>query len=336
MHRVWVASIITLVTLASSAFAVDYEEYRRLLDRANLLLETIRDARDEAHPALREEAVESDQALLEWLDEFIASEEFPGLSEEQQAAVYSDRYRWEYNLSVQLITLERCGEARDRIAVLLGASVADEELRPLLSEAHEQAVECALIAEEPEMTQVTVESLTSDAEVLIDNVIVGLAPATFEVDLGEHTVTVRAEGHETSNVFFVAEGEPVTIGPVNLVPLLVEVVPIDAGPEWYEWTLWGVGAVGVSTFFWAYLNARDRESVLESPPTGMALDDPDGERNTIDTLDTVAYISGGVGLACAITGTLLYLLVDDTPNPDDVQVGLISGSFSIPVLRFSF
>ena len=336
MHRVWVISILALVTLASSAFAVDYEEYRRLLDRANLLLETIHGARDEAHPALREEAVESDQALLEWLDQFIASEEFPGLSEQQQTAVYSDRYRWEYNLSVQLIALGRCAEARDRIATLLGASVADEELRPLLSEAHEQAVECALHAEEPAMTQVTVESLTSGAEVLIDNVIVGLAPATFEVDLGEHTVTVRAQGHETSNVHFVAEGEPVLIGPVNLVLLPVEVVPVDAGPEWYEWTLWGVGVAGVSTFFWAYLNARDRESVVESPPSGMALDDPEGEQNTIDTLDTVAYISGGVGLACSITGTLLYLLMDDTASQDDVQVGLIPGSFPTPFVRFSF
>lgn len=336
MHRVWVASVLTLLTFTSVAFAVDYEEYRRLLDRANLLLETIRDARDDAHPALREEAVESDQALLEWLDEFMASEDFPSLSEQQQAAVYSDRYRWEYNLSVQFIAVGRCVEARDRIADLLGTSVSDEELLPLLSEAHEQAVECVVMAEEPVMTHVTVESATTGAEVLIDNVIVGLAPATFEVELGEHRATVRAEGYESENVVFVAEGEPVLIGPVHLVLIPVEVIPPDTGPEWYEWTLWGVGAAGVGTFFWAYLNARDREGVVDSPPTGMALDDPDGEQNTIDTLDTVAFISGGVGLACAITGTLLYLLVDGSPNPTDVQVGLIPGSFPTPVFGFSF
>ena len=309
--------VFAVLFAALSAYAVDYEEYRNLKDRANLVLETIETASPEAVLGLREAAVNADLALIEWLDTFFASDEFGQISEEQRAAVHSDRYRWEYNLSVQLMALERCEEASERIGSLLGAAFSDQELRPLLAETYQEAVQCAVTPVEPDLTAVTVESDTPSAEVLIDGALVGAAPTSLDVEEGEHTAVVRAEGYTSQTIVFVAQGDSMSLGPVTLEAVVVQPPPSDRNsPEWYEWSLWSVGVSGIGSFVGCFVAARNLEDTLVPPPRGAPPRQDTTEQDKIDRLDRAAYVTGAVGLAAAITGTLLYVLsAPDEPEP---------------------
>ncbi len=298
-------------------FAVDYEEYRRLKDRATVLLQTVEDASPETVEGLRQASAEADLALLNWLDEFIQSDEFASLQDSQKAAVYSDRYRWEYNLSVQLIAMNRCEDASERVGSLLATAWTDEELRPLLTQTYQEAVQCAAAPVEIEMTSVTVESGTNGAQITLDGVPMGAGPVTVDLAAGEHTVEVSAEGFVTQTVNFTASGESQRVGPIFLQPDVPADPPPSASnpPEWYEWTLWGVGVAGVGSFVGLYLTARDREDTMNSVGDGFEVIDPADEQDTIDTLDTMAFITGGVGIAAAITGTVLYFMSEPDEQP---------------------
>ena len=337
MKGIQLAVLFGISFAVVSAHAVDYDEYRNLKDRANLVLETIETASPHAVLGLREAAVDADLALIQWLEEFFASEEFAQISDEQRTAVHSDRYRWEYNLSVQLMALERCEEASERIGSLLGEAFSDEELRPLLAETYQEAVQCAMTPVEPDRTAVTVQSETPGAEVLIDGALVGAAPASLDVEEGEHTAVVRADGFTSQTIVFVAQGDSMSLGPVTLQAVVVAPPPQHRNsPEWYEWTMWGVGMGGIGSFVGCIVAARNREDTLEGPPPGGQARNPPQERETIDKLDRAAYITGALGLAAAITGTLLYVLSGpDEPEPR-VSFGVEPGRAPSAFVMFRF
>ena len=324
MKGIQISVVLAVFFATLSAHAVDYEEYRGLKDRANLVLETIETASPEAILGLRQAAVDADLALIEWLDTFFASEEFEQISAEQRAAVYSDRYRWEYNLSVQLIALNRCEEASERIGNLLAEAFSDAELRPLLAETYQEAVQCAVTPVEPERTAVTVESSTLGAEVLIDGALVGVAPASLDVEEGEHTAVVRAEGYESQTIVFFAQGESMSLGPVTLEAAVLR-IPQRNNPEWYEWSLWGVGVGGIGSFIGCFVAARNLEDSAQPLPRGAPLRDQGIDQDKIDRLDRAAYITGAVGLAAAISGTLLYVLSGPDERPPLVAFGVTPG-----------
>lgn len=315
-----ITTVIALVSLffaASTAYAVDYDEYRRLKDRATVLLQTVEDASAETVAGLRPAAAEADLALLDWLDEFLQSEEFASLVDDQKAAVYSDRYRWEYNLCVQLIAMNRCDEASTRVGSLLATAWTDEELRPLLTQTYQEAVQCAAAPVEVEMTSVTVESGTSGAQISLDGVPMGTGPLTVDLRAGDHTVEVSAEGFVTQTVNFTAAGERQRVGPIFLQQDVPSEPPPSASnpPEWYEWTLWGVGVAGIGSFVGLYVTASGRQDTLDSVEPGFEVIDPAGEQDTIDSLNTMAFVTGGIGVAAAITGTVLYLMSEPDEQP---------------------
>lgn len=307
---------VALLAVQPMATAVDYEEYARLRDHAIELFEAVQ---AEAVPdTLREEAVTAYLAVIDWLDAFFADPAFADLPADQQAAAYSDRYRWEYNLASQLLALDRCEEAHDSIRRLLDSAVSDPELRPHLTEAYEEAVACMA---RPRTATLTVECEPSPAQVLVDGVLVGLADAALEVELGTHTVTLQADGYESAAFDITAEteGQEIELGPVTLVPIPPVSSPEGKLPTWYEWTLWGVGAAGLTTGVILYVDARNQEDVLEDPGPGMIVSDPDREREEIDAQDRFAYVVGGLGGASAIAGTVLYLLRDRGGSSEDSQ-----------------
>ena len=303
-----VVPLLLLLAFPCTVLAVDFTQYVTLKDRALELYESV--GGDDVTVELRQQAVEADLALIQWLDDFFATDEFAALPAAQQADAYSDRYRWEYNLSRQLLVLERCDEARDRIRTLLDSGVSDVELRPRLTTAYDEALACLNRAR---TATLRVECTPADADVMVDGAFLGVASRSYEVDLGEHAVTIRADGYSDAELTFVAEteGQEIALGPVVLVAIPEEVRSPGKPPLWHEWTLWGVGAAGIGTGVGLFLAASSRQSDLDDnndPYSGRSTEDPEGEQDSIDTLELVGIIAGGVGIAAAITGTVLYFV----------------------------
>lgn len=308
MTRTWPILIIAML-VCNSAAAVDFDEYGRLTAAANGLLDLIDQADESGVPPLREAAVAADLAVIQWLDNFFTTEEFAALPADQQAAATSDRYRWEYNMALQLIALERCDEARSRIRSLLDSAFSDEELRPLLTATYEEAVVCSVAEPELVLTALRITSDPSGAEVLLDNQFVGLTPYETELESGSYLISVRAEGFEAQSQRVEAQGEPIELGPIVLVvpepdP---EIEPRGGDTPWASIGLWTLGAGGIGTGVALLVTAGTRQDRLDVPPPGFRPTDPGGEQDTIDNLTTWGYVTGGIGLASAIVGTILFV-----------------------------
>ena len=320
-HTAGLLSFVFALSWAAWAAAADVEAYSQLAQRVAEIQERL----NEDNPVsteLREEAVQAYGELVSWFDGYFAEPEFADLAPDQQAAARTDRHRLEFNIAQHLIALERCDESRDRLRGLLDVVVEDDELRPRLAATYDEAIACL---NRVNTAALSVTVTPADAEVLVDGVFVGLATVSHDVELGDHTLTLRADGYEPAEQSFSAQraGEEIAVGPIALVVAVVDVPPAGKSPQWHEWTLWGLGAAGIGTGIGFFASARDRQNTLDNLPDDEVPLDPQGEQDTIDTYETIAYISGGVGLASAILGTVLYVTRDaeDPPDAGDVAVG---------------
>ena len=301
---------LTLCLLGGSAWAVDYDEYSRLVERANALIDATTD--DAALTGLRERAIEADLAVLDWLQAFMASEEFGTLGADGQAAVMSDDYRWEYNLSVQLIAVERCQEASDRLGGLLDEALADEALMANLATSYGESLSCVSRLTAPEVVRVRIEVSTPGAEVAVDGTNHGLAPVEIELPSGSHEARVTAVGFVTRIVAFDAAPPSTDVGPITLEPVVVE--PVSKSPNATEWALWGVGAAGIGVGTWAFIVGSDWSRTMDDAiAAGDSVQNLADERARVRTLNKVAGISAGIGFAAAITGIVLYITRDPEP-----------------------
>lgn len=335
MRRIIGAALVMAVLhLPASGSGQDLNEYTELVDRANAAHDLLNEAPEHRLDALRETALEADMNVVGWLDTFLESDDFNRLPDDQRALVIRNRFRWEYNVSALLIPLDRCSEARDRVRALLDRPMSDEELRPRLTEAYENAIDCI---NRPRMALLTVDASPAESEVFLDGVLLGLAGGEFEVALGEHTVTVRADGFISEERAILAEQEGQRIALANVV--LIEAPRPSNAPTWYEWTLWGVGATSLGVGVGYLLLAADREDQLDNPPAGQRVPNDEEERGTVDDLRLVGYAGIGVGLAAAAVGTISYLLDWGRPGPEAqpppggaarVSVGLNSVSLQVP------
>lgn len=287
----------------STTYGTDYDEYIRLTDEAETTLDAYYSADSDEADAALDAAVDAALALIAWLDEFIASDDYAELSPEQQTAADSDCGVWEFNLSLLLIADQRCDEAHTRIERTLDTLVLGDDLTQQLQEADDEAIACL----DEQTVELWIDCTPTDATVFIDGSTSGTASVSYFVGPGTHVVGLSAEGYQDHQVTVTVErgdGE-LTIGPVELEVLGGE------SPTWYEWTLWGVGTAGIVGGIAAYLDARDNEDELENPPDGMEPADPQSEQDNIDQLDTIAIVAGGLGLACVVTGTVLFLTQGD-------------------------
>ena len=302
--------VVPLVLLmAVQSWAVDFDEYTQLVQAAEGAHGSLEGAAPDLLPALREHALERDLAVIQWLDDFFASEEFTALPTEQQGLAYRDRYRNEFNASRLLIDLDRCEEARDRVRSLLESGAQDEELRPRLTETYENALACV---SRSRVAHLSIAATPADARILVDGEFLGLVTATHDVDLGEHTLTIQADGYFSEESTFVAqeEGEQINLGPFNLVeePPATVITSSRRGPEWYEWTLWGVGAAGIGVGTAMLISASSRQDDIDNPPAGKVVLDPEAEQDIVDQNQMFGIIGLGVGGAAAIGGTISFLL----------------------------
>lgn len=321
--RSWVslAAAVVIVSVTSTAFAVDFEEYTRLVQAAEGAHASLEGATPGLLSALQEHALERDLAVIQWLDDFFATEEFGQLGGEQQALAYRDRYRNEFNASRLLVELDRCEESRDRIRSLLDSNVQDAELRPRLTETYDDALACIA---RPRVALLNVITDPPNARVIVDGEFLGLASVTHQVPLGDHSLTVQADGYEDHEGVFIAQsvGQQISLGPIALVEIPSVVVADSEGPEWYHWTLWGVGAAGIGVGTALILSASSRQEDIDNPPPGSVVADPEAEQDIIDQNRMIGIISLSVGAAAAITGTVLYLIADSDDGAQTTNWGV--------------
>jgi len=317
----------------------DFDEYTRLTNHADSILEAIHSADPENVPPLRQAAVAADLAIMNWLDAFIASDAFAALSPEQQSLARLDRYRWEFNLVMQMLAMERCSEAYERIQNLLATDHGDQELVEALRAAEQRAVGCVALAQAQQRGTLRVNTRPEGAAISIDGVVSGTTPADIELVPGPYVITVEYEGYEASeSIVAVADGEisefsvdelseipaptDIQATQVNSTvaedPLILEAPSAaSSGPTAVHWTLWSVGVAGVATGVGLYTTARTRESTVDQPPAGFHLADEANEQDIIDNLDAFALGFASVGLSAAVLGTILYLTRDSTDEPSD-------------------
>ncbi len=310
-----IASLLLILLTVSSTSAqaqdqVDWDELERLTGEVERIENTIAATSSEDLLSLTSQAVPAYRELLGWYSGLFESETFSEFGDSDQAAARAIANRAEYNLARHLTALDQCDEARDRLRSLLDRVLDDSELRAVLTQAYDHAVAC--LSRERNAT-LRAQCSPEQAELLLDGAFLGLCSAEFPVPLGEHVVTIRADGFQSQTVDLTAqnEGEALTIGPINLEP-----VPGDAGgksPRWSEWTLWGAGVAGIAMSVGYFVAASDRQSTIDDLPADEMLVDSAEEQSIIDRYELIAFISGGVGLVSAITGTVLYVLRDGQP-----------------------
>jgi hypothetical protein len=305
------ALCIVLSAGLARAQAPDFNEYASLLDQANAAHDALDAAPAEQRPALSEDALARDLAVIQWLDAFFATDAFAGLSPDQQALAYRDRYRTEYNAAHLLIDLNRCGEARDRVGALLSSPANDAELRPRLTEVYDQAVAC------DRRTQVAILQVATtpeNAALALDGQDIGPASAPHTVALGAHTLVVSAPDYASETLSFEASeaDQVVSVGPVELIALAR--APSRA-PTVAEWTLWGLGTGALATGLVLWVSGLDRQSQIDSLASGLA--PAPGEQDLTDRLILEGLLIGGAGLAMGVVGTVLYLTGGPSSPPSD-------------------
>lgn len=319
---IFCAVLASLVPTAD-ANAADLQEFVRLSAEGTRLLDALRDAQGEVPEALRLEAIEADRAIIEWLDGFFEEPEFAQLPETQQAAAHSDQNHWLHNLAVQLVALEQCRDAGALLADLSNAEHVDESLAALIAELDVQAQVCIARQNEVAATvpvTVSIDSNPTGARVLIDSEPVGTTPYNAELDPGDYMVTLQSDGYESHDMVLSAQDEALEIGPITLSERYIPDPP-QRSPGPVEWTLWGAGAVGVGTAVFTIASSGELAGDIRNPPAGQQVVDSAADWDTVQALDTATYIAGTIGLAAAVTGTVLYFLQDgESAEDDDVDV----------------
>jgi hypothetical protein len=149
-----------------------------------------------------------------------------------------------------------------------------------------------------------------------------LGPTTqgvpLPVDAGSHIVTVHMAGHREERIV-------VRVGEGEQKQLEVHAGPVDASPHdgrknattWPRtlgWVMAGTGVAGVGTAAVTGLLLLDRKSTVDADCPNKACDTQEGldavaAARTLSTVNTAAWIAGGVGL-----GLGAYLLISTAPR----------------------
>jgi hypothetical protein len=185
------------------------------------------------------------------------------------------------------------------------------------------------------VARVRVEVDAPGAEVLVDDVKVGVAPLAepLEVDAGEHRVVARLEGHAPdSQVLRLAGGDEPKVT-LHLVPLSATVQQVivapppekpSRAPMWIGWTATGVLTAGaLLTGAFALSSAGELDKLRNTPDSSQATREDTLSRAralaiTTDVLAASALVAGGVSL---------YLtLRTPSTGPTSPTVGVGAGS----------
>jgi hypothetical protein len=215
MRALLVALLLLVSVRPLAAQEIDWDQLHSLTDTADAIEAMLRVSSPSERADLSRQAVDAYRDILEWYETTFDTSEFTGLAPEFQQTARAQADRVEYNLSRHLVVLDQCGEARERLRGLLARTLDDAEIRPLLTDAYDDSVECMARTRTAEFR---VDVTPGDAELLVNGVFVGLATRAYPVPVGEHTITVRADGFVSRTLPLSAntEGALVALGPIVL------------------------------------------------------------------------------------------------------------------------
>ncbi len=282
--------IVGLTALSAPAYAqVDWSQYDELYQA---VVESHRAAADSADR--NDDAIGCDSRFLTWIEAVVVTAEFEALPEDRQLSLLNAQNRVQFLRARLYLQQNQCDSARADIEAIGERPNVDEELRQALDGVLAEVQQCV----PPIQTaNLRITCTPADAEVLIDGQPVGLASDTYEVELGEHQVVLRAEGFDDASfrVNAQVEGEMIEHGPISLesvqpeVPDLAEAESTETVTEASQAPVGGEEGVGLRDFV---------------PPVG----DP----------GMVSYVLIGAGASLLIAG-LVYDLAITAETRDDFE-----------------
>ena len=178
----------------------------------------------------------------------------------------------------------------------------------------------ALERKVPRLAVVLASGRERGARVTRDDIELGAATqgVPLPVDVGAHTVTVRMPGHRTERVTVrVVEGESkqIEVHPGPEEPAAAAENPgTGTWPRTLGWVLAGTGVAGVGTAAVTGIMLLDYKQTVDADCPNKSCATQEGfdaaaTARTLTTVNTAAWIAGGVGL-----GLGAYLLISTAPK----------------------
>ncbi len=197
----------------------------------------------------------------------------------------------------------------------------------------------------PRVGQLRVEAQPREAAIFLDGARVGDGDVRMEVPTGPHAVKVFCEGFHPHAEDVEVQAGLITAIEVNLQPVAIEPPPtvterppVGVGPgRAWKWVLWGsavaVAAGGGGTYAYALSAADDQRSAHNRwvekeyglggavPAGSEAAVEADWDRRLDDEVapwEVTSYALWGTAGALAVTGTVVWLLEDDSAPGEQV------------------
>ncbi|MCA9562666.1 MAG: hypothetical protein KC561_04210, partial [Myxococcales bacterium] len=222
-------------------------------------------------------------------------------------------------LSRQLIAIGECERSASRIRALLDSDVSAPSLRSDLLEAYEESLTCAVEAGVDSVV-VTFEVRPDEAILVVDGESMGTERVT-ELAPGTHRLEARLTGYESeTRSFSVPDDDDTFTAP--LVELRAQSVSSRPAPKAVDWVMWGLGAVGIGTGTGLIIHATQEQDIIDNPPPGQVVLDPEGEQSRVDNTRIGGYVALGAGVAFVTTGLILFLTREESPEPTDLSWGV--------------
>ena len=239
------------------------------------------------------------------------------LAEFQRAYAIAPDYRLLFNIAQAKLELhDYLGAAESYERYLAGG-------KSEVPAARRAEVEEALAALRERVANVEIVVNRPDAEVLLDDIKVGVSPLTesVRVNVGGHRITARtAYGATDTEVIDVAGGDRVKVS-LELAPPAAAapaVATTEAKKPWnaaeraavVTWSLGGVLGIGaVTTAFLASASQKDLDKLLET--RDVTASEIDKQRKKTNRLAITTDVLTGTAVAAVVAGTLAWVFGHD-------------------------
>ncbi len=275
----------------------------------------------QAHPALAADATEQAKEHFDKGVELFKNDDFSGALVEFRAAYKAQpHFAVRYNVGITLYKLQRYGDAHAELTAYL------EEGAGQIPDDKSKEVEDILSSLKSLLGTLTVKTAVDGATLLVDGKVASSWSVTLEV--GEHSVEVRAPGHEAFlQVVELPGGESV------IVEAVLEELVLPSRKKLRPAGFWAVMSVtlalGASAGVTGGLALKTKADYRE-----MSYDDPDWKsvKDRGLTLSITTDVLLGVTGAAAITTIILAALTDFSGKESGNVSWFVAPSQSGPVI----
>jgi tetratricopeptide (TPR) repeat protein len=181
------------------------------------------------------------------------------------------------------------------------------------------------------MQQLTVLSMPVGAVVIVDGRALGVTPLTSDLALGKHRIQLDLPGYAApgNDIVLTASGPQDLNLDLRTEPLATAGDPARSGPLFADrdsprrfgsvpWLVAGTGAIGLGGALGFELARRSDEAAARHATTQL---DFKTKSDATSRDQTIARVLGGVGAALLLTGTVMIVFNDRTPEAPRVGLG---------------